>query len=218
MVIDVTFASTPPLFTTSFQNYPTAYGIRRYYYRTQSECSTQGAISSVTNLAVNYCVPVTTSFMPTTPQEQQYYLIESCTSNTQTATIYLNANCQTQLSTATTAFSDMGLDANSCGMTFTGSTYCSVNTTDTSTICPRVSPFYRNICSTPTNPPNNEVTVTTNKAILALVAMSFTIIVITVAFLFYINSKIDKIANNMLKIMIKTETSHPISSPINHQI
>lgn len=239
MIIGVYFGSTPPSFTNSYQGFLTANGIRRFYYRSSGECSNEGPISFVTNFGVNYCIPATTPFFPTTPQQQMYYLIQSCTNTTQTATIYLNSNCQTQFSQSTTLFSDMGLDSNNCGRTLTGSTYCTVNATTTSTICPLVSPFYINICTapnaspipvpTPVPTPASEeqmINVSSNdlsRVIIGLVVISLSLLIMNASFLYFVNSKVDRITNmiitkNNIDARARTTISAETSNPISHRI
>jgi hypothetical protein len=155
MLVGVFFQSTPPsLGTTLNQVSVLNSGITRIYYRTPNECGSRGPITRVWYLPVSKCIPFPYTWMPTQPQQQQYYVIQSCTNNSISMVTYLNSNCQTPFSDATSNFDDMQEDENGCAYAPAGSSYCKATITNT-TICPLSTPYSQTLCTAPSSAPTS---------------------------------------------------------------
>lgn len=228
LLVGVFFQSTPPsLVGATLNQIPVINtGITRIYYRTPNECGSRGPITRVWHVPVSVCVPFPYPWMPTQAQQQQYYVIQSCTNNSISVVTHLNSNCQTPFSDATSNFDDMQEDENGCAYAPAGSSYCAATITKT-TLCPLSTPYHQTLCTAPSSatftvpssaPSSNSNTLTTFKQgepILILSALIFVMLIFLFAALYFIYMKIERLTA-VVKAM--PSTGGESNNPMKHRI
>lgn len=237
-LVGVFFQSTPPsLVGATLNQIPVINtGITRIYYRSLNECGIRGPITRVWHVPVSVCVPFPYPWMPTQAQQQQYYVIQSCTNNSISVVTHLNSNCQTPFSDATSSFDDMQEDENGCAYAPAGSSYCAATITST-TNCPLSTPYHQTLCTAPssatftvpssaptsnsnTAPSSNSNTLTMFKQgepILILSALIFVMFIFLFAVLYFIYMKIERLTA-VVKASQEASTGGESNNPMKHRI